>query len=77
MFIQQLAPRRLDDLGRLGRWGDKAVHCKLGLPLDAQVQCVEVVRELARNLGGEVARETRCDDHAEGNGGLRLLTRRC
>jgi hypothetical protein len=76
-LIQQFAPRRLDDFGRLSRRCDQALDSKLGLPLDAQVQRVEVVRELARDLGGQVARETRCDDHAEGNEGLRLLTMRC
>src|SRR5205814_5610610 len=63
--IQQLAPRRIDDLARLSRRNDEAVHPQLGAPLDAQVQRLKVVRELAGDLGGDVACETRRDDYAE------------
>ena len=73
VFVQQLAPRRIDDLGRLSRRRDEAVRRQLGPPLDAQVQRLEVVRELAGDLGGDVARETRRNDYAEGN--VRLLLR--
>ena len=73
VFVQQLAPRRIDNLGRLSRRRDEAVHRQLGPPLDAQVQRLEVVRELAGDLGGDVARETRRNDYAEGN--VRLLLR--
>ena len=72
VFVQELAPRRVDDLGRLSGRGDEAVHRQLGPPLDAQVQRLEVVRELAGDLGGDVARETRRNDHPEGNVGLLL-----
>jgi len=70
--IQQLAPRRIDDLGRLSRRSDEAVHRQLGPPLDAQVQRLKVVRELAGDLGGDVACETRRDDYTEDNVRLRL-----
>ena len=70
--VQELAPRRIDDLGRLSRRSDEAVHRQLGPPLDAEVQRLEVVRELAGDLGGDVACETRRDDYAEDNVRLRL-----
>jgi hypothetical protein len=72
--IQQLAPRRIDDLGRLSRRSDESVHRELGPPVDARLQGAEVVSELGGDLGGDVTRETRRDDHAEGDAGLPLLT---
>ena len=71
--VQQLAPRRVDNLRRRSRRRHEAVHRQLGPPLDAQVQRFEVVRELAGDLGRDVARETRRNDHPEGN--VRLLLR--
>src|SRR6201989_1235151 len=59
VFVQQLAPRRIHDLARLSRRRDEAVRRQLGPPLDAEVERLEVVRELAGDLGGDVACETR------------------
>ena len=72
VFVQQLTPRRIDDLARLSRRRDEAVRRQLGPPLDAEVERLEVVRELAGDLGGDVACETRRDDYAEDNVRLRL-----